>query len=100
MFGLDVNILKKIQDVFQEFSNISKVIIYGSRAKENYRAGSDIDITLIGENLTLKNSVYPLMDKIDELNLPYLFDISIFEHINNKDLVEHINRVGQVFYQR
>ena len=36
----------------------------------------------------------------DCLNTPYLFDISIFEKLNAADLEEHINRVGNFFYQK
>ena len=40
------------------------------------------------------------MDLLDDLYLPYMFDISIFDKIDNQNLKDHINRVGQVFYQR
>jgi len=68
------------------------------RAKGNYHTGSDIDITLKGTNLTLRNSVYPLLDDLDDLYLPYLFDISIFNHIKDPNLIDHINRIGMEFY--
>ncbi len=97
-YGLKKETLKSIQNAIEHVPAIEKVVLYGSRAKGNYRIGSDIDITLFGENLTLDNSVYPLMDLLDELYIPYSFDISIFEHIDNKDLVEHIQRVGKTIY--
>ena len=100
MYGLPPKTIKDIKDIFNRVERIQKVILYGSRAKGNYRNGSDIDITLIGKNLTLKNSVYPLMDLLEELYLPYSFDISIYNHIKNDNLIEHINRVGKVFYTR
>lgn len=73
-------------------------IIYGSRAKGNYRKGSDIDLVLKGENLTI-NDVLKLEDDLDELLLPYLFDISILHHIKNPNLLGHIERVGKIFYK-
>jgi len=100
MFGLEHDTIAKINQVFSKFENIEKVILYGSRAKENYRKGSDIDITLIGEKLNLNNSIYPIDEELEELNLPYTFDISIFSDIDNEDLKEHIKRVGKVFYQK
>jgi type I restriction enzyme, S subunit len=100
MFGLDPETLFNIRQAIAKVETINKVLLYGSRAKGNYRNGSDIDITLLGENLTLENSVYRLMDEIEELYLPYSFDISIFEHIGNTNLKKHIERVGVVFYQR
>ncbi|MDX5443176.1 MAG: nucleotidyltransferase domain-containing protein, partial [Hymenobacteraceae bacterium] len=58
---------------------IEQVIIYGSRAKGNYREGSDIDITLKGNNIS-EATLSQLSQEIDDLNTPYLFDISIFKN--------------------
>jgi len=99
MFGLDSDIIRDIQNIFVQYLQIEKVVLYGSRAKGNYRNGSDIDLTICGDDLSL-DLIYEIRDKIDELYLPYMFDISIFSHIDNKDLIEHIARVGKVFYQR
>ncbi len=98
-YGLTAEELSKINGVFHNFIEIDKVTIYGSRAKGNFKPSSDIDITLIGEKLNLKilNEIAILLD---DLMLPYTFDISIYKQISNLDLVEHINRVGKVFYER
>ncbi len=100
MFGLDVDTLRNIRKTIAQFPHIEKVLIYGSRAKGNYKAGSDIDITLVAEDLTLKNSVYPLSTALDDLHLPYTFDISIFDQLENPDFVDHILRIGKTFYQK
>lgn len=98
-FGLNQESIDKINSVFEKHPEIDKVIIYGSRAKGNYRIGSDIDLTLFGNDLK-----YDLAGKIDseidDLNTPYLFDISIFELLNSPSLEEHINRVGKIFYKK
>ena len=96
-FGLKENIIEQINSVFGEFPQIDEVIIYGSRVKGNYRPGSDIDFTLKGKNLNhyLMNSISLELDK---LFLPYILDISDFNKISNRDLIEHINRVGEIFY--
>jgi predicted nucleotidyltransferase len=98
-FGLEEADIQKICKVLAMFPEIDKAIIYGSRAKGNYRKSSDIDLTLVGKelNLTILNQI---SQQIDALLLPYLFDLSIFHQITNTDLVEHINRVGQVFYKK
>ena len=98
-FGLEEATINKINSVFVNIPEIHEVIIYGSRAKGNYRAGSDIDLTLKGMNLT-SNVLSQIADEIDKLNTPYLFDISIFERLNAPDLEDHINRVGQIFYKK
>ena len=100
MFGLGVDTVKDIQGVIDQIGPIQKVLLYGSRAMGNYKAGSDVDITLIGHELTQNNSFYPLSKKLDDLCLPYEFDISIFKDLNDLNLVEHILRVGKVLYQR
>ena len=53
MFGLKDIHIKSIQSVFKNHSSVVKAILYGSRAKGNYRNGSDIDLTLTGNNLNL-----------------------------------------------
>jgi len=51
-FGLTEDTIEKFHSVFRKYPEIEEVIIYGSRAKGNYREGSDIDLTLKGEELT------------------------------------------------
>ena len=96
-FGLNDNTRKKIQSVFTKYSQIETVIIYGSRAKGNYKTGSDIDLTIKGQGLNFP-LIYKIEQDLDDLYLPYTFDISIFSNIDNTNLIGHINRVGKVFY--
>jgi predicted nucleotidyltransferase len=98
-FGLSIETIGKINSVFAKFPEIKKVIIYGSRAKGNYKKGSDIDLTLVGENINL-SLTNKIEMQIDELLLPYTMDISIFHQIDNEELIKHINRVGNLFYSK
>ena len=99
MYGLETKTLESITNTFSKFPEIEKVILYGSRAKGNFKNGSDIDLTFIGSklNLTILNKIALV---IDDLLLPYSFDMSIFEHINNAELIEHIHRVGKCIYTK
>ncbi|MDP8206731.1 MAG: nucleotidyltransferase domain-containing protein [Candidatus Electryonea clarkiae] len=98
-FGLKEATIQKICTVFTHFPQIEQAIIYGSRAKGNYKKGSDIDLTLHGgDDLTLQ-VLYQIMDEIDELLLPYTIDLSIYLNINDQDLIDHIRRVGVIFYE-
>ena len=99
MYGLDETVIKKLKRVFTKFPAVEKVILYGSRAMGTYRHGSDIDITLLGKNLS-NQTIFGIQDEIEELYLPYSFDISIFDRIDNEDLIDHIKRVGKVFYEK
>jgi uncharacterized protein len=98
-FGLKEVTINKLISVFLQYPNIEKVLLYGSWAKGNYRNGSDIDLTLIGENISY-SQLSKIDIEIDDLLLPYLVDLSIFSDIDNPDLIDHINRVGMVFYDR
>ncbi len=98
-FGLSIKTIEKINAVFARFPEIEKVILYGSRAKGNFKRGSDIDLTLCGEAITpdLRAKV---TSALDDLLLPYTLDVSIFDTLNHAELREHIERVGVVFYER
>ena len=39
-----------------------------------------------------------ILSELDELPLPYIFDIKVLNNINNADLIEHIKRVGKLIY--
>ena len=98
MFGLYPNSYKEILLIFQKHENIEKVIIYGSRAKGNYKEGSDIDFTLFG-NLNY-DDILKLKHEFEESTIPYLIDISIFNDLESESLIDHINRVGKIFYEK
>ena len=98
MFGLYPNSYKLILSIFQKHENIEKVIIYGSRAKGNYKEGSDIDFTLFG-NLNY-DDILKLKHEFEESTIPYLIDIFIFSDLQSESLIDHINRVGKIFYNR
>ena len=99
LYGLSRDIIVRVNNIFMQYEQVNEVVLYGSRAKGIFEPGSDIDLTLKGDDLNLK-----LLNKIgfelDELLLPYIFDISIYSHITNKDLLDHIERVGLVFYRK
>ena len=98
-FGLRRDTVNQINAVFAQYPEIEQVLIYGSRAKGDYRKGSDIDLTIVGASFTYRQLIR-VGTEIDDLLLPYLMDLSLFSHIDNPDLIDHIQRVGKVFYQR
>jgi predicted nucleotidyltransferase len=99
-YGLKESDIQEICAVFARYPLVERVIVYGSRAKGNYKHGSDIDLTLRGNaDLTL-TVLYKIMDELDDLLLPYTLDVSIFNDISDLDLIDHIQRVGITFYQK
>lgn len=97
-FGLDEKFIEKLNDVFKHFDKIEEVIIYGSRAIGNYKIASDIDLTIKGKDFNYEQ-LNNILFQIDNLNSPYKFDISIYSELINKELIEHINRIGILFYK-
>ena len=87
-YGLTDADWQKLTVLFARNPKIERVILYGSRAKGNYKPFSDIDITLLGEGLTRSD--------VNQLE----FDISLFASLKNKELIEHIERVGIGIYQK
>jgi predicted nucleotidyltransferase len=98
-FGLQQAQIDMMNTVFKQYPAIEQVILYGSRAKGNYKTGSDIDLTLIETTLSY-SELMQIENILDDLLLPYKIDLSQKRKISNMDLIEHINRVGQVFYEK
>ena len=98
-FGLDERTLTMLRSVFARCEPIDEVIIYGSRAKGNYAPGSDIDLVIKGRNLS-QSLLYSINQEIDDLLLPYTVDLSIYDQISHRNLLDHIARVGRVLYRR
>ena len=96
-FGLKEETIEKINGLFINYPKIEKAILYGSRAKGNFTNGSDIDLTLIGNDLEF-NDLLKILSDIDRLMLPYKFDISLYKSISDIELLDHIKRVGKYFY--
>lgn len=98
-YGLKEDTIQKIQKVFTNFQEIEQAILFGSRARGKSKLGSDIDFALKGKDLNLF-----LLNKIslqlENLNTPYVFDLAIYHQIQNPDLLEHIQRVGIIFYSK
>jgi len=97
IYGLKKAVVKKIQKVLSGYPDVQKAILYGSRAMGNFKPGSDIDLTLEGTALTLRQ-LNNIENELDDLLLPYEIDLSIHHQIEDPDLLEHVKRVGVVFY--
>lgn len=98
--GLSESVVHKICAVFSRYPQVAGAILYGSRAKGTYRKGSDIDLTLCGDdNLTLRVH-HRIADELDDLLLPYTIDLSILRDISDPDVLKQIERVGVALYGR
>ena len=98
-WGLEKRTVARITMVFAGCPEVERVILYGSRAKGNYRNGSDIDLTIVADQVTSEQFSH-LQLALDDLLLPYTIDLSLMSQIDNPDLLAHIERVGVVIYER
>lgn len=97
--GLKPEVVERMRTIFCKCPAVDEVVVYGSRAKGNYRPGSDIDLTLRGDALTYEN-LQTIEQQLDDLLLPYKIDLSLAEEIDNPHLLDHIARVGKIFFKR
>lgn len=98
-FGLTEKTIRTIQIVFAKYPQIERAILYGSRAKGNYRFNSDIDLTFDGEKLDFQLQA-KIENELDDLLLPYKIDLSLLRTINDVALLASIRREGIVFYEK
>lgn len=95
-YGLTVSVIKIILDVLKSFPSVEEAVIYGSRAMDTYREGSDVDLTLKGD-LSYRD-LLQIEGDLDNCMLPYTFDLSLYRSIENQDLLDHIEREGKTIY--
>jgi len=94
--GLSVAEIDKLRSVLGRYPQLQRAVLFGSRAKGQPRPHSDVDLALFGEldGLTVED----IAQTLDELPLPYLFDVKDFSRIANAALRAHIQRVGVEIY--
>ncbi len=99
MFGLSDKDIKSIIDVIASIPEIEEAIVYGSRARGDYKPSSDIDLSCRGNNITTTQMAM-LDDLLDQLLLPFFFDTNHYEELKNQDLIDRIDREGTVIFSR
>ncbi len=97
-YGLTNRDMKTVQDIFRKYPDVKEVYLFGSRAKGNYKTGSDIDFAIMNEGVDSK-TITKLLADFTESSLPFTVDLINFPTLKHTDLINHINRVGIVFYK-
>ena len=97
--GLSLETQGLLCGVLARHPQVETAVLYGSRAKGNFKPGSDIDLTLTGEGLQF-DDLLEIADEFDDLPIPHTVDVSIRDRIDNPALREHIRRVGIGLYRR
>lgn len=98
-FGLPATAIMALCSVLRQNPRVEQAIVYGSRAKGNFRPGSDLDLTLVGPELTFTD-LMRIETELDDLMLPWKIDLSLRSHIDDPELLSHIARVGKPLWVR
>ncbi|MEX0606045.1 MAG: nucleotidyltransferase domain-containing protein [Marinobacter sp.] len=99
VFGLPAHTVEHLGNAFTNHESIESVTLYGSRANGNYRYNSDIDLLLTAPEMTWAE-FNRLECDIDDLLLPWKVDLALKHHVENQNLLAHVERIGIVIYQR
>lgn len=94
--GLPAEAIRQILAVLGDYPEIERVILFGSRAKGNFRPGSDIDLCLDAPALDLARQLQ-IETRLDDLLLPWKIDLVQKRLIDSPALLAHIERVGRPF---
>ena len=94
--GLSAAEIAQLAAVLRQYPQVERGVLFGSRAKGNARPNSDIDLALYGsiDDLTVERIALAM----DELPIPYLFDVKAVSGLKNPALIDHIQRVGLPIY--
>jgi predicted nucleotidyltransferase len=88
-----------IHSVFTRHPEVERAVLFGSRAKGNYKPGSDIDLALIGPRLGQK-IVNQMYEELDDLPIPCCFSLVLFNKMTDPEVISHIGRIGILFYEK
>jgi len=99
LFGLSEEIYSKIVAVFEDFPAIERAVIFGSRADDSYKKGSDIDLALFGNEIRF-DTLVKLNSRLENLPCAYSFDLVDYNKISNPDLKIQIDKNGLLFYKK
>lgn len=98
MIGLTDTELETLRVVFAGFPEIEEVMLFGSRALGLHRPSSDIDLAIKGKDITLYTLARLKYTLEEETNLPYFFDVVIYDRVENRALKKAIDGGGEKIF--
>ena len=97
IFGLTGRDMSTLDTIFRKYPVVQTVFIFGSRAKGNYKLGSDIDLAVMNPGVD-EAIVLQIKGELEESTLAYNVDVVNYPALLINDLKEHIEQVGVRFY--
>lgn len=93
-YGVSKEVYEKIKLVLEKNKKY-KILLFGSRARGDYKETSDIDLAVLSE--ISRDEQYKFMNEIDLLDIVYKIDIVFVDSNTKEELVESIKRDGVEF---
>ncbi len=94
MHGIKDNVLKSIKKIAEKH-NIQKIILFGSRARGDYKERSDIDLAVSGGNVAAFS-----LDVEEETPTLLMFDVVDMDGTVQQELLASIHREGIIIYEK
>jgi len=88
-----------IYSIFATNGRVERVVLFGSRAMGTNTVTSDVDIALIGDELTLTDQAR-IAEALEEIPMAQSIDLILYDSIRNTALERQINEHGIEWYQR
>ena len=98
-FGLSERDIKTCTSIFEKYPAVEKVCIFGSRAQNRHKQGSDIDLAIMNDGISAK-TVREIQSEFEESSLPYRIDLINYPELEHDQLIDHIDRLGIPFYTK
>ena len=89
-FGLRDEIYIRIEKITKKYKY--KFVVFGSRARGDYKNNSDIDIAISG--VVSEKDETEIRNEFDLIDMEYLLDIVFINQLTNKELIENIEKEG------
>lgn len=90
MYGIADELINKLKDIKEKYK--IKILLFGSRARGDYKHNSDIDIAVV--DTVSKEIKYQIMDELDKIDTPYKFDLVFVQNVENKEFLKSIYSEG------
>lgn len=94
---IENNLKLQLEEIFNKYSEIDKVLLFGSRARGDNKYNSDVDLCIIGESLSHLTLAKINMD-INEIDTHLSFDVLAFNELSKEELIKNVIREGVVIY--
>ena len=92
--GIKENVIREIVELAKKY-DLKKVILFGSRARGDFKRASDIDLAVSGGNISMF-----ALDVAEETSTLLQFDVVNLDLVLQEKLLESIEKEGLLLYEK